>query len=358
MQGQNAAFTLEWAYDNNPISTDGTFSTNNINLSSVNDFFFAYTAAGGASSEFFFNKLTDWVIYQNKPATLTLLDLDSTSVYGTYSVSNISYSSGPPQQYDVTVAYSSGSGGIFMVGDRFVVSFTLDGSTGATGPTGADGATGATGDTGPQGDIGPTGDTGPQGDQGPTGDTGPTGVDGATGSTGADGATGATGPSGTIYPSSGQTNYGTGPADSYFVVFTIAPNLGYTASQPVIVTLTSDPTNYYFYGTIQYYTSSTGEISIENIKYLTGDWATAWNPSTDINVSVNLVGAIGPTGLDGSTGPTGSTGDPGNTGDTGPTGVGDTGTIIYGDTGAPTGGVGRIGDFYIDYATGLMYQKV
>jgi hypothetical protein len=79
------------------------------------------------------------------------------------------------------------------------------------------------------------------------------------------------------------------------------------------------------------------------------------------------VGPTGPTGHTGHTGPTGETGPTGWTGPTGitgPTGLtgptgetGSTGTIIYGATGAPTGTIGRIGDFYIDYATGIMYQK-
>jgi hypothetical protein len=67
-------------------------------------------------------------------------------------------------------------------------------------------------------------------------------------------------------------------------------------------------------------------------------------------------GVTGCTGFTGNTGRTGYTGWTGNTGNTGPTGsAGVVGTIIYSGTGAPTGGVGRSGDFYIDLASGFLY---
>jgi hypothetical protein len=69
------------------------------------------------------------------------------------------------------------------------------------------------------------------------------------------------------------------------------------------------------------------------------------------------LGATGPTGFTGRTGSTGPTGITGPTGNTGPTGY--TGTLIYGATGVPATYAppsARSGDFYIDYATGIMYQ--
>jgi hypothetical protein len=65
---------------------------------------------------------------------------------------------------------------------------------------------------------------------------------------------------------------------------------------------------------------------------------------------------IGPTGFTGATGEAGATGPEGQTGATGPTGAnGPTGTIIYSGTGAPSGALGNVGDFYIDLANGLFY---
>jgi hypothetical protein len=66
-----------------------------------------------------------------------------------------------------------------------------------------------------------------------------------------------------------------------------------------------------------------------------------------------LYGPQGPIGDTGATGPMGETG-PTGLGDTGP--MGETGTQIFGDTGAP-GNIGRIGDFYINYANGFLYRR-
>ena len=69
-------------------------------------------------------------------------------------------------------------------------------------------------------------------------------------------------------------------------------------------------------------------------------------------------GAQGHTGTRGDTGSTGSQGAQGLQGYTGETGSqGLNGTYIYGNSGVPSVAVGRIGDFYIDYQTGLMYLK-
>lgn len=74
---------------------------------------------------------------------------------------------------------------------------SMEGPTGATGPTG------------------PAGATGPSGPLGPTGSTGPLGPIGSTGATGASGPHGATGPSGPTGPMGTQGSTGpTGPAGS------------------------------------------------------------------------------------------------------------------------------------------------
>ena len=69
-------------------------------------------------------------------------------------------------------------------------------------------------------------------------------------------------------------------------------------------------------------------------------------------------GETGPTGLQGATGNTGDTGFTGSSGPTGETGsTGIAGTEILGNTGDPSPTSGRLGDFYIDYLTGWMWQK-
>jgi hypothetical protein len=73
-------------------------------------------------------------------------------------------------------------------------------------------------------------------------------------------------------------------------------------------------------------------------------------------------GLIGPTGYlgapgdDGATGSQGPTGAQGPTGTQGPTGItGTAGATILSGLGAPTNGVGKVGDFYIDLANGIFY---
>lgn len=64
----------------------------------------------------------------------------------------------------------------------------------------------------------------------------------------------------------------------------------------------------------------------------------------------------GETGAQGDTG-AGETGAQGDTGSAGDTGAQGTGTAIYGSNGIPSSTTGRIGDYYIDFITGLMYLK-
>jgi hypothetical protein len=79
--------------------------------------------------------------------------------------------------------------------DQIAFGYTLQGQTGATGPTGSIGATGDTGIIGPSGSSGPTGSTGTTGR---TGSTGSTGIAGPTGSTGPTGALSTTVPTLTV----------------------------------------------------------------------------------------------------------------------------------------------------------------
>ena len=154
--------------------------------------------------------------------------------------------------------------------------------------------------------------------------------------------------------SSGQTANGTGPADSSFVEWTIGTGLAFTPGQTVIVTYTLDPTNI-FTGSVYSYDPITGLINVNNIVIIAGDWSSIWNPSTDVNVTINLSGIAGAKGSTGETGPIGAM-----TGPTGSTGyTGEIGTQIYGNTGSPGSlapSTARPGDFYIDFTTGIMYR--
>jgi len=133
------------------------------------------------------------------------------------------------------------------------------------------------------------------GTRGATGATGSTGATGATGSTGATGATGADGADGAVwYQGSGAPDDGTGADGDFYL-------------------RTSN-------GAVYQKASGTWGASIGNI-----------------------------------TGPTGATGSTGSTGSTGATGA--PGSVWYSGTGAPAGGLGINGDFYLNDANGDVYSK-
>jgi hypothetical protein len=140
---------------------------------------------------------------------------------------------------------------------------------------------------------GDTGYTGAQGDRGYTGAQGADGGACETGATGAQGDTGYTG-------AQGQAGH--------------ASDTGATGSQ-----------------------GDTGYTGAQGQGY-TGD-----------------TGTRGHTGYTGAQGFQGAQGLQGYTGETGS--QGSSGTQIYGNSGVPSVSVGKIGDFYIDYQTGLMYLK-
>ena len=293
--GMNSAYTLRWAYNNYPLANDEDFVTNNINLASVLTFTFAYTAAGPVSSEFFFNKLSDWVVTQGNSATLTLIDEANTASYASYAVTGIAYSGGPPQQYAVTVTYLNGSGGTFSVGDMYAFSMVLDGPTGATGVTGATGAastvTGPTGATGAQG--APSTVTGPTGSEGPTGATGAQGAPSTvTGPTGETGATGAQGAPSTVTGPTGETGAQGAPS----TVTGPTGETGATGAEGAPSTVTGP-------------TGSSGAVGATGAE---GAASTVTGPT-------GVTGAAGATGATGAaaTGPTGPTGPTGTTGATG-----------------------------------------
>lgn len=183
-----------------------------------------------------------------------------------------------------------------------IMSSSVTGPTGDTGPPGSasnTGATGRTGSTGPTGapgsasNTGATGHTGRTGATGATGRTGATGPIGATGHTGRTGATGATGRTGPTGPAGSATNTGsTGP------------------------------------------TGATGRTGATGSMGSTGPTGTT-GPSI-----TGPTGATGPTGIPGSASNTGATG---RVGDTGPTGPGITGPMGPVGSATNTGATGPIG---------------
>ncbi|GIV28109.1 MAG: hypothetical protein KatS3mg027_1923 [Bacteroidia bacterium] len=203
----------------------------------------------------------------------------------------------------LTIFYGSGGS---------VVTSSLYGSTGVTGPTGATGNTGATGATGNTGSTGVTGATGATGNPGPTGATGNPGQTGATGNTGATGSTGNTGSTGVTGATGAIGN--TGPTGA-------TGNNGATGN-----------------------TGATG--------------ATGITGSTGVTGATGAIGNTGATGATGTTGATGAQGATGNTGSTGVTGatglIGATGaTGAIGATGAQ-GATGNTGSTGVTGATGLI----
>jgi hypothetical protein len=228
------------------------------------------------------------------------------------------------------------------------------GATGATAGTGATGETGTTGPTGETGATGPTGETGSKGDTGPTGETGSKGDIGETGPTGTNGFDGVDGANSRrwrlyfgdagghhsrfdyLYPNDGDpvmyiSNYDIDDVDVSTWLANIIPstiiqitNISNTAEFLTVrvVSIESDPGFFFIHYTPVYLSSLTNN-DVFSFGYV----------------------LLGPTGL---TGPTGL-------GETGSTGQ--TGTEILGDTGAPGPSIGRLGDFYIDFSTGWMWQK-
>jgi hypothetical protein len=123
-----------------------------------------------------------------------------------------------------------------------------------------------------------------------------------------------------------------------------------------------------------------GEFGLETDTQLfkIGDGTTAWNAlpygglqgGTGPTGTTGAVGSTGATGAESTvTGPTGAVGPTGDVGDTGPTGptgadssvtgptgaTGEGGATILSGTGAPSAGLGRVGDFYIDILNGVFY---
>lgn len=229
------------------------------------------------------------------------------------------------------------------------------GDTGATGPQGLSGIAGAQGPTGPQGASGPqglSGSTGPIGPQGIAGPQGASGARGETGPVGPAGVPGATGAQGPIGPQghTGATGLPgpqgpTGPQGAVGLQGATGPRgeTGATGPQGVVGPVGA--------------TGATGSIGpvgpigpIGPIGPVGPRGAAGERGATGAQGPIGLTGPIGATGPQGIAGPIGATGqvgavgprgDTGDRGATGPQGpVGSTGTI--GATG-PQGPQGQVG---------------
>ena len=172
---------------------------------------------------------------------------------------------------------------------------------GQPGPQGPVGNAGPDGAAGPQGPQGPTGEVGPQG---PVGEQGPTGPTGAEGPQGPQGEQGVEGPAG--------TNGGVGPQGSQ------------------------------------------GEQGIQGPQ---GEQGSAGADGTNgANGANGADGAQGPQGETGATGATGPQGPQGEMGPQGPIGpAGTNGKTVLNGIGDPDFDLLRIGDFYINTTTNMIF---
>jgi hypothetical protein len=190
--------------------------------------------------------------------------------------------------------------------------------------------TGAVGPQGPQGIPGDTGATGAQGDpgiQGVPGNDGAPGVDGDDGAPGAPGAPGADGVDGsTWYSGTGAPGAGLGVNGDFYL---------------------DDATG-------NVYAKAAGAWSV--VDNLTGPQGTQ-----GIQGVQGDPGSQGIQGVPGDTGAQGIQGVPGNDGNDGAPGApgtdGTDGSTWHSGTGAPAGGLGVNGDFYLDDANGDVYVK-
>lgn len=287
------------------------------------------------------------------------------------------------------------------------------GATGATGPTGSSGVAGS---TGPTGSTGATGVTGASGTAGGAGTAGVAGATGATGPAGADGATGPTGASGTAGASGSNGAAGaTGPEGAQGiqgtqgiqgVAGTFSPDVFGELSDDIVATVEAlyasstiataaiavlpsggDTRHYqnipyefagqdmsghlvvfnlgvwYDYGLLSGVAGPSGADGADGSQGPQGPQG-AVGP-TGPTGPAGASGATGPAGASGATGPSG--GPPGATGPTGPTGPtgasgvdgtdGFPGTLWFDGYGEPESYLGGEGDFYLDHATGDVYER-
>lgn len=199
----------------------------------------------------------------------------------------------------------------------------------------AAGSIGSPGPSGPKGDTGSTGSTGPSGPSGPTGPTGPNGPTGATGPQGPNGPPGPTGPAGPTGPTGPQGAAGTG--------ITMKGSVPSAGSLPPTGNTVGDA----------YVASDTNHLWVWN--------GTIWVDNGNIQGPAGPTGPTGPQGPQGVQGPQGAKGDTGSQGPQGAQGTtGATGTPgekWFTGSGAPSGAIGVVSDWYLDSVAGDYYEK-
>jgi hypothetical protein len=160
---------------------------------------------------------------------------------------------------------------------------------------------------------------------GPTGFTGATGLPGFSTNTGATGVTGATGSTGITGPTGAGASFMTTSTTPYTLAigsatFTVAAGLSWTTGISCVIA--NSPTNI-AYGTVISYVGSSLVIDVTSFKGNSSQGYTSW--------TINISGGVGVKG--------------------------DTGSQILGSTGVPSGAIGNVNDFYIDFSTGIMYKR-
>ena len=190
-----------------------------------------------------------------------------------------------------------------------------DGAKGDTGAQGEQGIQGIAGATGLQGEKGDQGTTGLPGPQGLTGSSGAQGIQGITGSIGAQGIKGDTGNTGAQGLTGPQGNVGVAGPQGIQGLKGDKGDIGNTGAQGVA-----------------------GAAGAQGIQGTAG-----------------VAGAVGPQGIQGLKGDTGDTGAQGTQGVAGSNGA--NGSTWMNGAGAPSVGLGAVGDYYINTVTYDVYNK-
>ena len=191
------------------------------------------------------------------------------------------------------------------------------GFNGERGPVGDQGLKGERGPMGEKGDRGPVGDRGIMGDRGPAGDIGPIGPTGVTGPTGIPGK------DGDRFCTKTLTKMLLEPNERSLLIFQVETGLAYIGGNSVIVAEVADKISSElntFEGTIHYYNPQSGQLILQNIVNIHGDFGIK-----EAFYHINLDGVDGAPGEAGEMGPTGQ---PGIMGPTGPSSISSTTTYL------------------------------
>ncbi len=214
---------------------------------------------------------------------------------------------------------------------------TMQATAQLVGPPGATGAPGPQGIEGIQGDPGPQGIQGLQGNQGNPGPVGPQGIQGVPGTNGSDGSAGADGTK--WLAASGIPAGGLGVIGDFY--------------------LNTDDGEYFEKTDVTVWTSQgnlTGPQGVQGIQGNDGLQGVQGDPGPQaIQGLTGADGAPGAQGIQGDPGPQGIQGVAGTNGNDGAAGT--DGTKWFADSGVPAGGVGVIGDLYLNTDNGEYFEK-